>query len=157
MVTEREQMFSTPVGRAPDGPQPPRPAPIASRGRAVYHNSFDLELHARFMRERAMEEVTRARRLDRARQAKNREARRFRVLAAAQAIRAWFTPRTTSQTEGRSGDAAKEFMIAKSAAMVPAPQSSQRSRRIADSYAGMVVIARGEPSRSGRPRNVKEC
>jgi hypothetical protein len=131
----------------------------------MYHNSLDLELHARFMRERAMEEAERARRADAAWRAGGHGAgRRFRLPAAAHAIRACFIsqPRDAAQleTERRVVDSDPESMASMPAGLDQRARLPQPSYPVASPYAGMVVIARGETNcvdRAGNSRNVKEC
>ena len=125
----------------------------------MYHNSFDLEFHARFMRERAMEEAARARRVDEAHRSRRRD-RRFR-LPRATVIRAWVgslsAPRSAAQPERRSAQSKPESFEQRPVKAPGSPKGSQSARPIANPYAGMVVVARGRTQRVDRSSNVKEC
>lgn len=125
----------------------------------MYHNSFDLELHARFMRERAMEEAERSRRADEAYHVRTRD-RRFR-LPRATVIRAWVlsltAPRSAAQPVRRPVQSDTEIIELRPVKAPEYPQRPQAAHPIANPYAGMVILARGKTQRAGRSSNVKEC
>jgi hypothetical protein len=123
------------------------------------HNAFDLELHARFARERAMDEVARARRVDEAQRGEGYEGGwKFHLPAAVNAVRAWFKP-SSSRGERRPGRSVAERLGSISIEPAEPPRGARPLHPAANPYAGMVIVARGEAKRIGRSSacNVKEC
>jgi hypothetical protein len=126
----------------------------------MYHNALDLEMHARFIRDRAMEEAERARRVNGIQHPDARRARlRFRLPSAVRVIRVWFDRRAEvtagTRQKNAEGEPARRYRVGP----IDPVQPFSSSRRIAaaDPYAGMIVVARGETKRLDRSRNLKEC
>src|SRR4051812_33525449 len=145
MVAEQEHVFFRPqTGSVPHGPSPPRPAPITRRGWVMNHSTWDLEIHAREMQRRRMREADRSRQIEAARRGGDGlriAATRFSISRLMTVFRYCFSPRPIPvDTVGSPARVAARLR----------PQPAEKSRlipdarveRLAQPYAGMVVLAR---------------
>jgi hypothetical protein len=126
----------------------------------MQHNTWDLEVHAREMRQRRLREADRARQIEAARQRGEHlrvPAARFSISRLMAAIRNCLSP------QRRSIDGAAVPSLA-GAALLPHPfedprlSPDARSAALSQPYAGMVVLARGTSAESAaQPCAARDC
>ena len=126
----------------------------------MYHNSFDLEVHAKSVRERAMADAANDRRAAEAcRSGRDRAARSGLDLPGAAAmIRRWFAPRRIGYDPRPAGLVpAVDFPPTRST-IDRERNPPRRPSRAAEPYGAMLVIARGwSIERADAPSFVEEC
>jgi hypothetical protein len=116
----------------------------------MYQNSWEMEVHARDLRERRLRQAARARLLDAA--AGDRQMAASRLTSHVASVIAMASAVVSRVVRGdaarQSTEPAQELSAA--AKRTPAAARMDRQRRQMDPFADMVVIARGRQRRSSR-------